>query len=322
MKIRFWGTRGSLPGSITEKTIKEKIDNALKKSLQYKLKDDSDIENFINEKLTFSERGTFGNNTSCVEIKDRDINSKEPKEYIICDAGSGLRDFGNSVLKSGKSGIFHIFITHLHWDHIQGFPFFIPAFIPGNTINIYGCHQDMEQAFIFQQSNRHFPFPLKEMKGNINFKILNPENEYNIAGFQIKIIKQNHPGVSYGYSFERDGKKVVYSTDAEHDKNAESNNYPFLDFFRNADLLIFDAQYILVHNMDLKKDWGHSSNIIGVELAVKAGVKKLCLFHNEHAYHDEILEQLLKDTRRYLKIRDASSSLKIELAYDGLEIII
>jgi len=322
MKIRFWGTRGSLPGSITEKTIKEKIDNALKKSLQYKLKDDSDIENFINEKLTFSERGTFGNNTSCVEIKDRDINSKEPKEYIICDAGSGLRDFGNSVLKSGKSGIFHIFITHLHWDHIQGFPFFIPAFIPGNTVNIYGCHQDMEQAFIFQQSNRHFPLPLKEMKGNIKFKILNPENEYNIAGFQIKIIKQNHPGVSYGYSFERDGKKVVYSTDAEHDKNAESNNYPFLDFFRNADLLIFDAQYILVHNMDLKKDWGHSSNIIGVELAVKAGVKRLCLFHNEHAYHDEILEQLLKDTRRYLKIRDASSSLKIELAYDGLEIII
>ncbi|NQV18721.1 MAG: MBL fold metallo-hydrolase [Armatimonadetes bacterium] len=322
MDIHFWGTRGSLPGSITEKTIKEKIDNALKKSLQYKLKDDSEIENFINEKLTFSERGTFGNNTSCVEIKDNDLNSKEPNEYIICDAGSGLRDFGNSVLKSGKIGIFHLFISHFHWDHIQGFPFFIPAFIPGNTVNIYGCHQDMEQAFIFQQSSRHFPLPLKEMKGNIKFKLLNPENEYNIAGFQIKIIKQNHPGVSYGYSFEKDGKKVVYSTDAEHDKNAESKNYPFLDFFRNADILIFDAQYILVHNMDLKKDWGHSSNIIGVELAVKTGVKRLCLFHNEHAYDDEILEKLLRDTRRYLKICNDSYPLEIDLAYDGLELMI
>ncbi len=322
MKIHFWGTHGSLPGSITEKTIQEKIHEAMRKSLQYKLKDDSDIEDFIKNKLAFSERGTFGNNTSCVEIIDKNLNTKETPEYIICDAGSGLRDFGNNVLKTGKSGIYHLFVSHLHWDHIQGFPFFIPAFIPGNTINIYGCHKELKQAFIMQQRSRHFPLPLKEMRGNIKFKILNPDEEYNIAGFQIKIIKQNHPGVSYGYSFEKDEKKVVYSTDAEHDKNAESPNYPFLDFFRNADLLIFDAQYLLFHNMDLKKDWGHSSNIIGVELAVKAGVKRLCLFHSEHSYNDKILEQLLKDTRRYLKIRDASSSLEIYLAYDSLEISI
>ena len=83
MIIHFWGTRGSLPGSITEKTIKEKIDNALKKSLQYKLKYDSEIENFINEKLTFSERGTFGNNTSCVEIKDKNLNSKDLRTWQV-----------------------------------------------------------------------------------------------------------------------------------------------------------------------------------------------------------------------------------------------
>ncbi len=322
MNIHFWGTRGSLPSSITKKTIQEKIHETLSKSLQYKLKDESDIEDFINNKLTFSERGTFGNNTSCVEIIDKNLSTKETPEYIICDAGSGLRDFGNNVLKTGKSGIFHLFISHLHWDHIQGFPFFIPAFIPGNTINIYGCHKELKQAFIFQQRSCNFPLPLKEMKGNIIFKVLNPEETYSIAGFKIKIIKQNHPYTSYGYSFEKDGEKIVYSTDAEHDKNAESQNYPFLDFFRNADLLIFDAQYLLFHNMDLKKDWGHSSNIIGVELAVKADVKRLCLFHSEHSYNDKILEQLLNDTRRYLKIRDSSFSLEIDLAYDGLEIVI
>ncbi|MFC1897951.1 MBL fold metallo-hydrolase [Candidatus Cloacimonadota bacterium] len=320
MKIRFWGTRGSLPNSITEKHIKEKLFNAIKRSQKFKLKNDKDINFFIDYELTFSESGTFGSNTACVEIKDDALNSSHPKEYIVCDAGSGLRDFGNSVLKNGLPGVFHIFMSHLHWDHIHGFPFFVPAFIPGSIVNIYGCHKELEEAFIYQQNFRHFPLELKDMMGTINFNVLEVGKEYDIAGFKINTIQQNHPGGSYGYSFEKDGKKFVYSTDSEHNESSESADYLFLDFFRNADVLVFDAQYILSQNMDMKKDWGHSSSIIGVELAFKSDVKKIVLFHNEPTYDDKILEKMLHDTRRYAQIAADEKELEVDLAFDGMEI--
>jgi len=320
MKIHFWGTRGSLPNSITEKHIKEKIFNAIKKSQKFKLKNDKDINFFIDYELTFSESGTFGSNTSCVEIKDDELNSSEPKEYMICDAGSGMRDFGNVVMGKGLPAVFHIFMSHLHWDHIHGFPFFVPAFIPGNVVNIYGCHKQLEEAFIYQQNFRHFPLEMKEMMGTINFHVLDTGKEYEIGGYKVNSIKQNHPGVSYGYSFEKKGKKFVYSTDSEHNEACESDDYPFLEFFRNADLLVFDAQYILSQNLDMKKDWGHSSSIIGVELAFSSDVKRIVLFHNEPTYDDKILLKMLHDTRRYAQIAGDEKELDIELAYDNLEI--
>lgn len=321
MKVSFWGTRGSLPNSITEKHIKKKIKNALLKAIDHKLSNEKKVVNFIEDELTFAERGTYGSNTSCVEIVDTKMLTKKNPEFIICDAGSGLRDFGNHIMASGiKNATFHIFMSHLHWDHIQGFPFFIPAFIPNNKVKIYGCHQQLEEAFRFQQSPTHFPLPLKDMPGDISFHLLKEEKEVKIAGFKINTIKQNHPGDSYGYAFEKYGKKVIYSTDSEHDELSEKAGYPFIDFYRDADVLIFDAQYILLQNMDMKKSWGHSSSLIGVELSIKSGVKKLVLFHNEHTYDDEILEKMLQDTKRYAKLVDPSYDLQIELAYDNLEL--
>ena len=120
MKIHFWGTRGSLPNSITEKHIKEKLYNAVRKSRQFSLKNEQDIKDFVDNELTFSENGTYGSNTACVEINDGELNRRDPKEYLLCDAGAGLRDFGNSILKDGLPGIFHIFMSHLHWDHYIG----------------------------------------------------------------------------------------------------------------------------------------------------------------------------------------------------------
>ena len=144
--------------------------------------------------------------------------------------------------------------------------------------------------------------------------------QYDIAGMTLKIIKQNHPGDSYGYRFERGGKSIIYSTDSEHMPDAYDDDYRFIPFFQDADLLVFDAQYNLTEHFHTKASWGHSSNMMGVELAVRSGVKKLCLFHNEHTVDDHQLEKFLKDTRRYLEIHDAASKLQIDLAYDGLEL--
>lgn len=321
MRVYFWGTRGSLPASITAETIHSKLTYALREALRHNLSNDADIANFLDNTLGFSAGGSYGNNTSCVELKGGE-------EFMVCDAGTGIRDLGNTIPDVALKGkaVFNIFMSHFHWDHIQGFPFFTPAYIPGNRINIYGCHKDMEKAFVRQQEALFFPVPLDMMRADIGFNILEPGNEYEIGGFKVKSLKQNHPGDSYGYRFERDGKIAVYSTDSEHKGDISPTDYPFIDFCGDADLLIFDAQYAFLESIDLKKGWGHSSNILAVEIAVKARVKRLCLFHNEPACEDAVLDKFLGDARDYLGIyaeysrHSENSPLIIDMAYDGLEI--
>ncbi len=313
MHVYFWGSRGSLPASMTAARVKSKIIAAIAASQGYTFASTDAISDFIDRELPFSVHGSYGGNTSCLEIRGTD-------EYVLCDAGTGLRDFAQSLAPFDKPSVFHIFMSHLHWDHIQGFPFFTPAFIPGNRIHIYGGHTDLEKAFSDQQKAPFFPVPFKAMQADISFTTLHAEKSYEIAGLTIQCLRQNHPGDSYGYAFLRHGKKIVYSTDSEHKRDAESPFYPFLDFIRGADLLIFDAQYTLLDAIGVKENWGHSNNIVGVELAIEGQVKRLCLFHSEHTYNDVELDHFLDDTRTYKNIHDPENPLAIQLAYDGLEI--
>ncbi len=311
MQVYFWGTRGSLPTSITYDTVADKIKKAITKSLGCDLGSEHKINAFIDE-LPFSIRGCYGGNTSCVEIRG-------PDEFVICDAGSGIRNFGNHVLQlNNPSKIFHIFISHLHWDHIHGFPFFVPAYIPGNRVNIYGFHPDLEYVFIKQQESPGFPVPFESMQADISFQVLDLSKDYEIAGLNVKGIQQNHPGDSFGYCFSKDGKKLVYSTDSEHKSEVYKDDYHFIDFFKDADILIYDAQYKLGETLSTKENWGHSNNLVGVELADRAGVKKVCFFHNEPAADDETLDKFLHDTRRYLTMSNKNSSMEIYVAHDGL----
>jgi ribonuclease BN (tRNA processing enzyme) len=314
MKVIIWGSRGSLPASVRSETIRYKIYRAVEAAKDHNLKSKADIEAFIDTHLPFAVRGGFGTNTSCVEIRDAE-------ERIVLDCGTGLRDFGNYVMQSRKiPAHFHIFMSHVHWDHICGFPFFVPAFIKGNRLDIYGFHEGLEQVFVNQQSPPCYPVPLSYMQADIRFHHLDLKKEYEIAGFRIRGIIQNHPQISYGYSFEKDGRKIVYSTDAEHKGDADKETYPFIAFFRNADLLIFDTQYSLMDAIYMKEDWGHSSNMIAVELAIRSKVRHLCMYHSEPTYGDSNLEKIHRDTVKYASIYDDSYPLEITLAYDGLEI--
>lgn len=319
MLVHFWGSRGSLPAAVNSAMIREKIFKAVRASRSYRLHTDEDIEHFIREKLPFSVGGTYGCSTACVELRGQ-------MEYVLCDAGTGLRNFGASYMKSlqtdpeAASKVFHIFISHVHWDHIQGFPFFTPAYLPGYSIHIYGCHETLEQAFTQQQQQPSFPVPLSAMKAKIKFHTLKPGSDYEIAGYKVHCIKQSHPGDAYGYCFKKGAKKIVYSTDAEHQKESESDQYNFIEFFHKADLLIFDAQYTLLDALDMKENWGHSSNLAAVEMSVRAEVKHLCLFHSEHTYDDVMLDRFLEETRNYLHIYAENNNLKIDLAAEGLEI--
>lgn len=327
MKVRFWGTRGSLPAPCTAQVIRRKIAGALEATRGRALRTPAEIDTFIEEELPFALKGTYGTNTSCVQIEDGNNDA-----YLLCDAGSGLRDFATELVRAGRvkePATFHIFISHLHWDHIQGFPFFVPAFVPGNRIIIHTYHKETEKALREQMDAPCFPVPFEALGADIEFDVQEPCTPYEIEGFHISSIQQDHPGISYGYRLEKDGKVAVYSSDSEHKDAAYSDDYPFLDFFRDADLLIFDAQYSLADATFTKANWGHSSNIIGVELAARSRVKTLAIFHHEPTSPDEELDEFLLNTRMYSNIyhQEAGHPESAErfphdiiLAYDGLEL--
>jgi phosphoribosyl 1,2-cyclic phosphodiesterase len=319
MLVRFWGTRGSLPSPLNESAIRTKIRRALALAGGRHFDGLSEIDAFIDEVLPFSIRGTFGGNSSCVEL----VTGGD--DYFLCDLGSGLREFSNFFMadhESTSSRRFNIFLSHLHWDHIMGFPFFAPARMAGAVIRIYGCHGSMHEAFRRQQSTPFFPVKFDELEADIDFVELSPGSTYDISGVSVTPMLQYHPGDSYGYRFTYEGKTVVYSTDNEHRLEDASGFSHFVEFYRDADLLISDTMYSLADAISIKKGWGHSSNMVAVELAHLSQVKHLVLFHHEPAVDDTMLEATLGETRRYEQINRGAQRLIVTAGYDGLEVIV
>lgn len=316
MIARFWGTRGSLPTPLDAVAVRAKIRAALIAARGRPLASDAAIDTFIAHELPFCVASTFGGNTSCIQIETGG------SEYLVCDLGSGARVFGNSVLAKHGAGapqIYNVCLSHPHWDHIMGFPFFMPAYIPGNIIRIHGAHPNLREAFARQHAAPGFPVDFSTLGATIEFVHLEPSRVHAIAGVSVTAERQQHGGDSYGYRFEHAGKRLVYSTDAEHKLNAIEDK-PVIELFRDADVLIFDAMYSLADSVSVKEDWGHSSNIVGVDLAHFAGVKHLVLFHHEPIYDDATLERVLGETRRYEELTRRGNPLQVSSAYDGLEI--
>ena len=317
MRVRFWGTRGSLPSPIGNGAIRDKLRQALLAASGRSFGSPAEADAFIDRELPFAVRGTFGGNSSCVQIDGGS------SEHVLCDLGTGARLFGNHMLAThgpAKGQVYNVILSHLHWDHIMGFPFFTPAYIPGNTIRIHGCHAALREAIEKQHCHPCFPVEFRALGAKIEFVTLEPGKRYEIAGLGVVPIRQNHTSDSFGYRFDRGGKTVVYSTDCEHKFETLDASYPFVDFFRDVDLLIFDAMYSLADTMSVKEDWGHSSNMVAVELAQMAGAKHLMMFHHEPIYDDAMIASILEETRRYAEISRPGSTLEISSAYDGLEI--
>ncbi len=317
-RIRFWGTRGSLPVALTAPKVRAKLIAALRGASGRTFVSDAAIEDYVDD-LPFPVAGTYGGHTSCVEIETGG------SEYVICDLGSGVRPFGQAALArhgAASPQTYHIFISHVHWDHIMGLPFFAPAYIPGNRLRIYGGHPRLEAALRRQQNEPSFPVDFSVMRADIQFVQLTPGESREVAGMNVTTKLQQHGGDSYGYRFESNGRAVVYSTDSEHKLAEAKETQGFIDFFRGADVVIFDGMYSLADAISVKADWGHSSNVVGVELCQMAGVRHLCLFHHEPASDDAAIERVLADSRRLEEItRPAGTkAMTVSAAYDGLEI--
>ncbi len=261
----------------------------------------------------------YGGNTPCVEVR------LDQEELIILDAGSGIRNLGDQLINDGESIKAHLLITHPHWDHIQGFPFFKPAFISGNELTIVGTDRKDKSLseIISEQMNRiYFPIQLQDLQAKINFVPVKEEQELGVFDAHVRIMYVNHPGFTVGYRIEYNGKSLVYISDNEpfdrsvgassvnvaaavREKFKKSDGDPnqrIYDFCQDADALIHDTTYTPEEYID-RVGWGHSHYLFTVRVAAEANVKKLYLFHHDQNHSDEKVDDILRKCKKEVKSR-------------------
>ncbi len=269
MKVKFWGVRGSVPtpGPTTVR---------------------------------------YGGNTTCIEVRAGET-------LIILDAGTGIRELGHNLTNQGDPLHIVLLITHTHWDHINGFPFFPTAFIQQNTIDVYGTplkDRTLEQIFSSQMDYSFFPITQAQMAASLNFHDIK-ETNFSINDIQISTRYMNHPVLDLGYRISYKGKSVFFTGDhepyyninrlqgTEKDEDQLSKmdaivnklNQDVVDFVRDVDLLICDATYTPEEYKD-HVGWGHASTNQVIDLAVRAGAKKLALTHHEPTHSDEKMDKI------------------------------
>jgi len=237
----------------------------------------------------------FGGNTTCFQIM-----TSESRRIGIIDAGTGIRQLGDDFLEmqNGQTEIF-IGFSHFHWDHIQGFPFFMPAYNKNIQIKLLAKGGNkkitsLKDIFAVQMQEIYFPVAMEDMGAKFEFLLLENNSQVFMPpdGVPVKVsaVEHNHPGSAYSYRYERDGYSVVFSTDVEH---GDSIDERIVELARDADILIHDGQYSS-EELTLKKGWGHSSYEQAAEVAIRANVKQVIITHHDPAHDDEFLKRAEK----------------------------
>lgn len=236
-----------------------------------------------------SETVRYGGNTPCIEMR---VGGKR----LIFDGGTGLRVLGQSLL-SQMPVEGYMFFTHSHWDHIQGFPFFVPAFIKGNRFHIYGAvapnGSTIEQRLNDQMLHPNFPVPLQIMGAQLEFQDIQIGETVKIGDIEVENALLNHPGEAVGYRVNWQGYAAAYITDTEHFPERLDENVLWLA--RNADVMIYDATYTddeYYSKTTSKVGWGHSTWQEAVKIAKAANVKRLVIFHHDPIHNDDFLDRI------------------------------
>jgi phosphoribosyl 1,2-cyclic phosphodiesterase len=252
----------------------------------------------------------IGGNTSCIEVR-------AGKTLIILDGGTGMRPLGQKLIAEMPLEA-HVFFSHVHWDHIQGFPFFAPAFIPGNVFHLYGGNDytgTIDHVLAGQMENPNFPVHLAEMGAKMNFAGVRDGQALEVGPDKVLVrcARGNHPQGVWAYRIEHGGRSMVYATDTEHYSIVDPH---LMKLAAGADVLIHDAQYTPDEYAGKsgtggpKTGWGHSTYVAACEIAKAAGVKRLVLFHHDPGQSDAAVRD--KERRARELFPDAIA------AYEGL----
>ena len=246
----------------------------------------------------------YGGDTTCIEVRGNS------GELIIIDAGTGIRRLGARLLKEGLTTI-HILLTHSHWDHLLGFPFFKPLYVDGANIHVHGYHATQHSVRNIISKTMlppYFPVKLDDIQASVTFHITEPAG-FQIGSVLVKTIPLNHTNRGVGYRLEQDGRSFVFLTDNElgfkHDGGLAEEDY--IRFSSGADLLFHDAEYT---PEDYMAGWGHSTYIEALRVAMRSGVKMLGLFHHNQERTDQQIDAIVADCHR--RAQKEGSALGIE----------
>lgn len=312
MIVRLWGVRGSSPTPLAPEELRGKIAAALQRVKPRDLVNSETRQRFLNS-LPADIFGTVGGNTACLEVRTAQ------DTMIVLDTGTGLRELEKRLRKTRENiSEYHIFVSHFHYDHLLGLPYFGAMYNPGVKITFYSPYPAMERILARFMEVPYHPVGWDSFAADINFSILKKNEKLQLGGAEIDWIRRNHPNGSISYKISEAGKSFIYSTDTELTPKDFQRTERHMEYFQGADAIVLDAQYTLGEAIE-KYNWGHSSYSLAVEFVREFGIRKLYLYHHEPLNTDSEMEGILRSAQWFDSRLEHSGgrSLEIDLAREG-----
>lgn len=308
MRIRIWGARGSIASPLTSTQLRDKARSLLAEATPADLATPAAIEAYLDRS---DHSWTYGGNTSCVEIAFRD-------QVFILDAGTGLRALGSQLMADGRgrSHGLHIFLTHFHWDHICGFPFFPPIYLKGREVGVWSGRSDSAALLASQMGGAHFPVKWDGLPSTIICRQLPEEESTSIGDASVRILPLIHPDKAYGYRIEHGGRTVCYLTDTEVSKSPHRVGEGYAAFVAGADVVIVDAMYGFLDYHD-HINFGHSTIFNFIDFFRESAIGELVIFHHDPLASDPAVARLLADAQRYKQLIAPQATWSLSAAREG-----
>lgn len=326
-KAKLWGVRGSLPTPSSLDELQNKMKSLLtefaSRQLPNSVANHNEIDAFLGSMPRHQTIG-YGGNTPCLEVYS-------DQHQIIVDGGSGIRLLGYELMKGpcGKGkGKVDLLFTHFHWDHLMGLPFFAPLFIPGNEIHVYAVQPELRDVFRNLFRKPYFPVELEKLGSQLFYHQLEPRRPVRFGDLEITPYQLDHPDPCWGFKFERGGKALSYCVDTECKRVSRTELGPDLPLYQGVDTMIFDAQYTILEGLE-KVNWGHATAPLGLEIAMREGIRRVIFIHHDPASSDKKIAEAESQARDFYleKMKQTRSSTEQPpfavdwfFGFEGLEI--